>query len=106
MSIISVNHLCRDVARDRALREALLRDPEGELAQYPRKFTATERAALLAGDVGTLYQMGVNAYLMGYLARGLFCPSAGERSRQEPLVGHIVPGSPGQKNHTVSLSSA
>jgi hypothetical protein len=73
MSIISVNHLCRDVARDRALREALLRDPEGELAQYPRKFTATERAALLAGDVGTLYQMGVNAYLMGYLARyGLF----------------------------------
>jgi hypothetical protein len=50
-----------------------LRDPEGELAQYPRKFTATERAALLAGDVGTLYQMGVNAYLMGYLARyGLF----------------------------------
>jgi hypothetical protein len=73
MSIISVNHLCRDVARDRALRKALLRDPEGELAQYPRKFTATERAALLAGDVGTLYQMGVNAYLMGYLARyGLF----------------------------------
>jgi hypothetical protein len=73
MSIISVNHLCRDVARDRALREAFLRDPKGELAKYPRNFTPTERAALLAGDVGTLYQLGVNAYLMGYLARhGLF----------------------------------
>jgi hypothetical protein len=69
MSIISVNHLCRDIARDRALREAFLRDPEAELAKYPRKFSAAERAALLAGDVGTLYQMGVNAYLMGYLAR-------------------------------------
>jgi hypothetical protein len=73
MSIISVNHLCRDVARDRELREAFLRNPEEELAKYPRNFTATERAALLAGDVGTLYQLGVNAYLMGYLARhGLF----------------------------------
>lgn len=73
MSIISVNHLCRDVARDRTLREAFLRDPEGELAKYPRNLTATERTALLAGDVGTLYQLGVNAYLMGYLARyGLF----------------------------------
>ena len=73
MSIISVNHLCRDITRDPALREAFLRDPEGELAKYPRKFTANERAALLTGDVGTLYQMGVNAYLMGYLGRyGVF----------------------------------
>jgi len=73
MSIISINHLCRDITRHPALREAFLRDPEGELSKYPRKFTPAERTALLAGDVGTLYQMGVNAYLMGYLARyGLF----------------------------------
>jgi hypothetical protein len=73
MSIISVNHLCRDITRNPVLRKAFLLDPEGELAKYPRKFTAAERAALLAGDVGKLYQMGVNAYLMGYLARyGLF----------------------------------
>ena len=73
MSTISVNHLCRDITRNPLLREAFLRDPEGELAKYSRKFTAAERSALLAGDVGTLYQMGVNAYLMGYLARyGLF----------------------------------
>jgi hypothetical protein len=73
MSIISVNHLCRDLARNPALREAFRRDPEEGLAAYPRTFTEPERAALLAGDVGTLYQMGVNAYWMGYLARyGLF----------------------------------
>jgi hypothetical protein len=73
MSIISINHLCRDITRNSILREAFLRDPEGELAKYPREFTGAERAALLTGDVGTLYQMGVNAYLMGYLARyGLF----------------------------------
>ena len=69
MSIISLNHLCRDVTRDPVLRQAFLSDPEGALAKYPRKFTATERTALLSGDVGTLYQMGVNPYLMGYLAR-------------------------------------
>jgi hypothetical protein len=73
MSIISVNHLCRDITRDPTLRDAFLRDPKGALAKYPRKFTEAERTALLSGDVGTLYQMGVNAYWMGYLARhGLF----------------------------------
>ena len=73
MSIISVNHLCRDITRDPKLREAFIRDPEGELAKYPRQLTETERTALLAGDVGRLYQMGVNAYLMGYLGRyGIF----------------------------------
>jgi hypothetical protein len=73
MSIIAVNHLCRDITRDQTLREAFLRDPNGALAKYPRKFSEAERTALLSGDVGTLYQMGVNAYWMGYLARhGLF----------------------------------
>jgi hypothetical protein len=73
MSIISVNHLCRDITRDPELRQAFLRDPQGALARYPRKFTETERTALLNGDVGALYRMGVNAYWMGYLARyGIF----------------------------------
>jgi hypothetical protein len=73
MSILSVNYLCREITRNPRLREAFLRDPEGEMAKYTRKLTPVERAALLSGDVGTLYQMGVNAYLMGYLARyGLF----------------------------------
>ena len=69
MSIVSVNHLCRDVMRDAMLRKRLQDDPSGELAKYPRNLTETERAALLAGDVGTLSRMGANAFLMGYLGR-------------------------------------
>jgi hypothetical protein len=85
MSIVSVNHLCRDVTRDATLREAFRRDPEGALAKYPRKFSEAERIALLSGDVGSLYQMGVNAYWMGYLARyelfGLSIETYSERVR-------------------------
>lgn len=85
MSIISVNHLCRDITRDPELRQALLHDPQEALARYPRKFTEGERTALLNGDVGTLYRMGVNAYWMGYLARygifGLTVHSYSERVR-------------------------
>jgi hypothetical protein len=69
MSIISVNHLCRDVMRDPALRKRLRDDPQGELAKYPRKLSEAERAALLAGDIATLSRMGANAFLMGYLGR-------------------------------------
>lgn len=69
MSIISVNHLCRDVMRDPALRKRLQDDPAGELAKYPRKLTQAECVALLAGDVGALSRMGANAFLMGYLGR-------------------------------------
>lgn len=83
MSIISVNHLCRDVMRDPALRKRLQDDPAGELATYPRTLTDAERAALLAGDVGTLSRMGGNAFLMGYLGRykvfGLDAVRYGER---------------------------
>ena len=68
-----------------ALRETFLRDAAEALGKYPRKFTEAERSALLSGDVGTLYQMGVNAYLMGYLGRygvfGLTVQSYSERVR-------------------------
>ena len=94
MSIISINHLCRDVTRDPALRQAFLEDPDGALARYPRKFTAAERAALLAGDVGTLYQMGVNAYVMGYLGRyelfGLTVQSYSERVRASVSAAPVL----------------
>jgi Aromatic-ring-opening dioxygenase LigAB, LigA subunit len=73
MSIISINHLCRDIIRDASLRQAFLCDPAAALTKYPRAFTEEERKALLAGDVGSLYRAGVNAYLLGYLARyGIF----------------------------------
>jgi hypothetical protein len=67
MSIFAVNRLCRELLRDHAFRAAMKADPAKALA--PLELTDEERRALLAGDVGTLYRMGVNGFLMGYLAR-------------------------------------
>jgi hypothetical protein len=71
MSIFAVNYLCREVLRDHAFRAAMKADPENALA--PLDLTNEERRALIAGDVGTLFRMGVNAFLMGYLARFEIC---------------------------------
>jgi len=71
MSIFAVNHLCREVLRDHAFRAAMKADPAKALT--PLDLTDEERRALVAGDVGTLYRMGVNGFLMGYLARYEVC---------------------------------
>lgn len=71
MSIYAVNYLCREVLRDHAFRAAMKADPAGALA--PLELTGDERRALISGDVGTLFRMGANAFLMGYLARFEVC---------------------------------
>lgn len=71
MSIFAVNHLCREVLRDHAFRAAMKQDPAKALA--PLDLTDEERRALLAGDVGALFRMGANAFLMNYLARFEVC---------------------------------
>ena len=71
MSIFAVNYLCREVLRDHAFRAAMKSDPQKALA--PIDLTDDERAALIAGDVAALFRMGVNAFLMGYLARFEVC---------------------------------
>ena len=71
MSIYAVNYLCREVLRDHAFRAAMKADPAQALA--PLDLTEPERSALVAGDVGALYRMGVNGFLMGYLARFEVC---------------------------------
>jgi Aromatic-ring-opening dioxygenase LigAB, LigA subunit len=71
MSIFAVNHLCREVLRDHAFRAAMKADPATALAGLD--LTDEERRALVAGDVGALYRMGVNGFLMGYLARFEVC---------------------------------
>ncbi|MGA8355970.1 MAG: hypothetical protein WB772_01325, partial [Xanthobacteraceae bacterium] len=65
MSVFAVNYLCREVLRDHAFRTAMKADPAKALA--PLDLTDDERRALIAGDVGTLFRMGVNGFLMGYL---------------------------------------
>ena len=71
MSIYAVNHLCREVLRDHAFRAAMKADPAKALA--PLDLTDAERNALIAGDVGELYRLGANGFLMGYLARYEVC---------------------------------
>ena len=83
MTLFAVNYLCREVLRDHGFRAAMKADPAKALA--PLDLTDAERNALLAGDVGALYRMGVNGFLMGYLARfevcGLNIASYNERMR-------------------------
>ena len=83
MSIFAVNHLCRELLRDHAFRAAMKADPAKALA--PLDLTEAERGALLAGDVGALFRMGVNAFLMNYLPRfevcGLNAESYNQRMR-------------------------
>ena len=71
MSIFAVNYLCREVLRDHAFRAAMKRDPAQALAA--KDLTEAERQALLAGDVGALFRMGANAFLMAYMARFEVC---------------------------------
>ena len=71
MSIFAVNHLCRELLRDHTFRAAMKADPAKALT--PLDLTEEERHALLAGDVGQLYRIGVNAFLMNYLPRFEVC---------------------------------
>ncbi len=71
MSVFAVNYLCREVLRDHAFRAAMKADPGNAVAALD--LTDDERRALIAGDVGALFRMGVNGFLMGYLARFEVC---------------------------------
>ena len=86
MSAHTINKICREVLRDHAFRAVMKSDPASALAKY--ELTADERRALLAGDVVTLHAMGVNDFMMGYLARfescGLNVPLFNEKIRSVP----------------------
>ncbi len=71
MSVFAVNYLCRELLRDHAFRAAMKADPAKALSGLD--LSEDERRALLAGDVGMLFRMGVNGFLMGYLARFEVC---------------------------------
>jgi hypothetical protein len=83
MSVLAVNRLLRDLLHNREFRAAMKADPAKALA--PLDLTEAERQAILAGDVVTLYKMGANSFLMGYLPRfevcGLNLPIYNERIR-------------------------
>lgn len=67
MSVYALNHLFRETLRDHAFRAQMKNDPDSAIAKY--NLNEDERKALLSADIGKLYDMGVNAFLMGYLCR-------------------------------------
>lgn len=67
MSIYQVNKLCYRALHDKPFREALARAPDATVAALP--LTDDERRALLAGEVGRLYEWGANAFLLAHLTR-------------------------------------
>lgn len=71
MSVFAVNYMLRELLRDHDFRAAMKADPKKALG--PLDLTDAERKAVLAGDVVTLYKMGVNSFLMGYLPRFEVC---------------------------------
>jgi hypothetical protein len=92
MSAYAVNKLCRDVLRDHDFRARMKADPAAALAAGKYDLTAEEKRALLAGDVVTLHNLGVNDFMMGYLARfgscGLSVPSFNEKIRSAKTGSH------------------
>jgi hypothetical protein len=90
MSVLELDRLCRETLRDHAFRAAMKSDPQAAIARY--RLTPEEKNALLKGDVVTMHRMGVNDFLMGYLARfeicGLNIPVFSERIRQAGGPGH------------------
>jgi hypothetical protein len=86
MSVNALNRICREVSRDHAFRAAMKSDPAKAIAAFD--LTAEERTALLSGDVVTLHNMGVNDFMMGYLARfgscGFSIPVFNEKIRSIP----------------------
>ncbi len=67
MSVYALNYLFRETLRDHGFRAQMKSDPAAAIAGYD--LTDEERKALLSADIGRLYDMGVNAFLMGYLCR-------------------------------------
>jgi hypothetical protein len=90
MSVLELDRICRETLRDHEFRKAMQTSPEQAIARY--RLSEEEKRALLAGDVVTLHRMGVNDFLMGYLARfnicGLNIQVYSERIRSAEPAGH------------------
>lgn len=83
MSIYAVNRMCHQLMHDKNHRYAMQNFPEQVITGLD--LTDEEREAVLAGEVGKLFMLGANAFLLGYLTRfevlGLTLPVYNERMR-------------------------
>lgn len=67
MSIYQVNKVCYRLVFDPPFRAAVKADPEKALQPLP--LTDEERALLLAGEVGKLFELGAHSYLLSHISR-------------------------------------
>jgi len=85
MSVYAVDKLCHRIVHEPALRDELARDPVTALRAVRPALSNEELAALLAGDVGSLSQLGANDFLLHQLGRfelfGLDLPRYADRIR-------------------------
>ena len=66
MSLYYVQKVLYQLNRDPRVRERFSADREAVLREY--ELTAEERAAIVGGDVGLLYVMGVNGQILMHYA--------------------------------------
>jgi hypothetical protein len=98
MSVYQINKLCHRTLNYLDFRAAMQRDPAQAIEAFD--VTPEERAAVLAGDVATLCEMGVHPCLMSVLTRyeisGLTPAVYSERIRKarDPWVSNADPESP------------
>lgn len=67
MSVYTVNKVLYRLETDAGFLESTRRNPERALAAC--RLNADELEALISGDVGTLYLMGVHPFLLNTVAR-------------------------------------
>lgn len=67
MSAYMINKVCQRVGHDDGFRAALDADPQAALAAFD--LTDEERALLIGGEVGRLFELGAHPYLLGHLTR-------------------------------------
>ncbi len=83
MSIYAVNRMCHQLMHDKNFRHRMQTVPAEIVAGLD--LTDAERDLILRGEVGRLYLLGANAFLLGYLTRfeilGLTLPVYNARMR-------------------------
>jgi hypothetical protein len=83
MSVYAINRMCHQLMHDKNWRHAMQVDPHRAIATLD--LTDKERRLVLEGEVGELYMLGANAFLLGYLTRfnilGLTLPVYNQRMR-------------------------
>jgi Aromatic-ring-opening dioxygenase LigAB, LigA subunit len=67
MSVYQVNKILYLTDNDAAFRKRMKEEPEAVLKDF--RLSEEEHAALTAGSVGRLYQMGVHTFLLNHLSR-------------------------------------